>query len=465
VTEKVTVFGFEPRRHEDTKICIRSCLRVFVVITLASLVVGCTSHPEGEKQQRDLAKDAEQPFQAKVSDRSLPALPENPTPDELVHYAWLASPQIEQKFWEWKSAIEQIPQDGTQPTNLAITGGVPITNGSTALNKTTLTLSNDPMADILWPSKPTVSAQRSLEMAKAAGFRFQQAKLDLRQKVLAAYYEYAATAEVLRLQLKNLQLMKTSAVLAESGIASGTSTQSQSLRTRNEVDMMSNEISELESKLQTSRAELNASLGRDPAAPLAAPSSLPAVRSANVDAQNVLAAADKRNLELSAIDAESASKSQSVRLAKMQWVPDFALSASTDLGGVMQNLSGMITVPLLRYQAINAAIAQAEANLRAADAMRRSTAIDLHSKIISDIAVMQDAHRQITLLETSLIPRTEAVVRINQMSYESGKMSAMDVIDSQRSLTALQRISVTLKVMHEERLIELETIVGKPLAE
>ena len=38
----------------------------------------------------------------------------------------------------------------------------------------------------------------------------------------------------------------------------------------------------------------------------------------------------------------------------------------------------MVTIPLLRYEAIDAAIAQAEASLRAADAMRRQTTTILH---------------------------------------------------------------------------------------
>jgi hypothetical protein len=59
-------------------------------------------------------------------DRSPTTLPAEPTPDDLVRYASLASPELEQKYWEWKSAIEQIPQDGTQATNLVLFAGVPV---------------------------------------------------------------------------------------------------------------------------------------------------------------------------------------------------------------------------------------------------------------------------------------------------------------------------------------------------
>jgi len=436
---------------------------VFLSLSLGLLMVaGCTVHPQGEQAERDLAQREGQPFLQPPEDRHLPALPSEPTPDDLVRYAWLASPELEQRYWEWKSAIEQIPQDGTQPTNLVLFGNVPITNGSTASNKTVVTLANDPMADIQWPSKPTTAAQRALEQARAAGWRFQQAKLDLRQKVLTAYDEYALGAELLRLEQANAQLLMTTAEIAEANIASGRTTQAASLSARNEEELSRNQAAELRSKLPRLHATLNAALGREPDAPLAPADSLPPLRDPAGTLARLQLLLTQHSAQLAAQDAEVRGKQQSVALAKLQYVPDFSLSGSTDLGGIAQSLSAMVTVPLLKYQAINAAIAQAEANLRASQAMRRQTEYDLRSKLVGTIAELHDLDRQVRLLDEQIIPRAECIASIGQSEYEAGHISLMDALEARRSVIGLKRLVATMRTTRDERLLDIEGVVAVP---
>lgn len=434
-------------------------IRFLALSVVLVVVAGCTVHPEGEQRERDLAANEGKRYAVRPDDRLPPTLSADPTPDDLVRYASLASPELEQKYWEWRSAIEQIPQDGTQATNLVLFAGVPITNGSTSFDRTTVTAANDAMNDIQWPSKPTTAAQRALEEARAAGFRFQQAKLNLRQKLLAAYYDYALAAEIVKLEQENGRLLNTSAEVMEAGIASGRSTQAAVLGARNEVELSRSQIIELQSRLPGLRAAVNAAMGREPTGELS-PGSLPPARTMTADADDLLRQIALISPELAAEDADVRGKGRAIKLAKLQDVPDFSLSASTDLGGVVQNLSGMVTAPLLRYQAINAAVAQAEANLRATDAMRRQTGIDLRSKMIAAVTTADDLHRQLALLENNVIPRAEAITAINQSAYESGRISFAEMLDSRRSLTALKRLDANLRVSYEERLLDIEAVVG-----
>ena len=168
-------------------------------------VAGCTIHPAGERSERDAANQAGKSFDLH------PSLGQNPTADDLVQYALLTNPNLQQQYWEWRSAIEQIPQDGTQPTNLAISAGTTLNHGEFSRDRTNLSASNDPMADIVWPAKLSIAANRALENARAAGLRFQKAKLELRSKVLDAYYDFALTAELIRLEESNATLLQTTA--------------------------------------------------------------------------------------------------------------------------------------------------------------------------------------------------------------------------------------------------------------
>ncbi|MBV8782033.1 MAG: TolC family protein [Phycisphaerae bacterium] len=435
--------------------------RLAILLTIVFLsCASCTVHPAGEQDERHRAAVEGQRYMMRPEDRSQPSLPANPSRDELVQYADLASPELEQRFWEWKAAIEQIPQDGTQPTNLVLYANVPLTHGSTAFNRTVLTAANDPMADIQWPSKPTTAARRALQEARVAGLRFQQAKRDLRQKVLGIYADYAATAQLLRLEKINAQLLATIASVAQAGVPSGKTAQPVAMNARNEVELSKNRIAELDAKMGQLRAALNAAIGREPEAVLSLPPSLPPLRRANFVSSTLLKLISERSIELASLDADEQARDDGLKLAKLQYVPDFSLSASTDLGGAVQNLMGMVTVPLLRYQAIDAAIAQAEANLRKIDSMRRQTAIDLRSRIVGDVAMLDQLQRQAISLESIVIPRAQAIAQLDQSIFEIGGTPLMTIVDAQRSLIELRRLDVNIRSAYETTVLDIENVVG-----
>ncbi len=173
--------------------------------------------------------------------------------------------------------------------------------------------------------------------------------------------------------------------------------------------------------------------------------------------------AARKNPELAALAREIAGKEDGIALAKLQYLPDISISASTDLKGIAQSLLGMVTAPWLRHEAIDAAIAQAEANLRATEAMRRQTRDNIAAEVVMDIVAIRDAHRQLGLFERQILPRANQMITVARSAYESGHATLLDVLDSQRSLISIQRLVATLRVSREKRWDELEAIIGQRL--
>jgi outer membrane protein, heavy metal efflux system len=444
-------------------VCSRSmtsALRLAMALATTILIAGCTAHPPGEAAERQAALDAGQPFEKRADERDVPPLPDDPTPGDLVKHALLVNPELEQRYWEWRSTIEQIPRDGTQPTNLVLFAGIPITNGSTAFKRTTVTAANDPMADILWPDKLTTAARRALENAKAAGGRFEKARYELRAKVLNAYYEYALTATLIRLEQQNTQLLETMARTTEAHNRAGTAGQQDLLKARNEVDLSKNDLANMQAQLLGQRATLNALLNRRPAALLPLPTTLPSRRSLDYSDDQLLDLAAKQNPELTALAREIRGREEGFKLARLQYLPDFSLSAGTDLAGIAQNIMGMITVPVLRREAIDAAVRQAEANLRAVDAMRRRTGNDVLAQVVANLATLRDADRQLDLFERSILPRARGSVTLTRSAYESGRASLLDLLDAQRSLITIERLVVRLRITRESRLADVEAVTA-----
>jgi cobalt-zinc-cadmium efflux system outer membrane protein len=430
------------------------------LLSLLLAIGGCTVHPPGELEERNAAMRAEKPFQKPFENREITALANNPTPDELVQYALLSNAELEQRFWEWRAAIEQVPQDGTQTTTLNVSLGTAITNGRAGWGSSTVALSNDPMTDIKWPGKLDAAAKQSLENAKAAGERFQKAKYEIREKVLIAYYDYALNAELIRLEQSDQQLLESTATITDARNRAGSSGQEDVLKAKNEVDLSKNDIANMESQLPGQRAALNALLSRPADAPLPVPTELPPINSVKYSDQQFIELAAKRNPELAALADEIRGRADGIRLAKLQYIPDFNLSTGTDLMGVTQSILGQATIPILRHEALDAAIFQAEADMKASEAMRRQTRNDLAAQVIVDLSTFRDADRQLDLLEHAVLPRAEEMITVARSAYVAGQSSFLDLLDSERSLLAIERMIAQLRAARGKTLADLEAIAA-----
>jgi outer membrane protein TolC len=443
------------------------CGRLTVVLLVG--LSGCTIHPPGEFEERATAVQMGKPFERPIEVRQIPPLPGNPTPDQLVEYALLSNGDLEQHYWEWQSAIEQIPQDGTQTTTLNVAAGTNITNGHTSWGSSSVTLANDPMTDIKWPGKLDAAAKQTLENARATGRRFIKAKYDLRYKVLRAYYDYALNAELIRLEQGNQQLLRTIATLAEDRNRAGRSGQQDVLKSKNEADVSGNDIANMRSQLPSQRAAINALLSRPADAPLPVPTKLPASRRIVYGAGDLVEMAARQNPELVALADEIRGRGEGIRLAELQYVPDFNVSLGTDLMGVTQSLLSQATLPFFRYEALNAAIAQAEAKLRASEAMRRQVGNNLTAQVIADIAIIRDAGRQLDLFDHTILPRAREVVNVARTAFETGDASETDaapllnLLDNQRSLIAIERLAAKVRITQAIYLAELESITTSNL--
>ena len=437
---------------------IRPDARKVIATAILLLMAGCTVHPPGERDERSAADRLGKPFASRPENRIVPPLPDDASPEQLVEYALQNNADLEQQFWQWRSAIEQIPQDGTQTTNLVLSANVGISRGRTNFSQATLSAGNDPMADIVLPPKLSVAARRTLETARAAGMRFRKSQLELRAKVLSAWYDYVLNAELIRLEQANGQLLKTTAMVVEARNRAGAAGQQDLLKARNELDLSANDVATMQSQLPGQRAAMNALLSRPADAALPTPSTLPPPSTLDYSDAQVLALARELNPELAAQSHEIASRKQSIALARLQYLPDISLSGGTDLQGIAQSVLGMVTVPFLRHEAIDAAVAQAEANLRAAESMRRQSRSDLNTQIVTDLNTIRDADRQIDLIDHTILPRAEQTVTIARSAYESGQSTLLDVLDAQRSLISLRRLVVNLRAVREKRVAAIRAV-------
>ena len=422
-------------------------------ILVLLLFPGCAFHPHGESAERDRAMNA-------YAKTPPPALAPDAPLEEILRYAYFTNAGLEASYWEWRAAIEQIPQDASMPTVPAVSLESMFMDGSTSLSSTTLGLQNDPMTNIPWPGKVTAAGRRALELARAAGSRFDAAKLALRTNLLSSYYDYALLAESIRLEEANASLLRGAADNADARIRAGAGSSLEALKARNDVDLALNNLVSLRSNVPGRLAALNAILGREPSAPLDLPKALPAARELSYSDAEILAFLAERNPELAALAHEAKAGEETVSLMRRQYIPDLSLTLSGDLAGTAKSIMAMLTAPFVRFDAIRASIAQARAELEASRAMRAQMERDLKARALLALYDLRNDERQIALYEQSIIPRMDEAVQITGASYSNGRAGLMDILESRRMLVEARLMYAGMRIEREKMLLEIEEISG-----
>ena len=438
-------------------------LAAALLLGAAGLLAGCTVTPQGENSLRRAAALAGKPYERPYAQRHIPPLPLKATSSQLVRFALLNSPEVEQAYWQWRAAIEQIPQAGTQATTLMLNAGTTLQNGQASLANTILGAGNMTGSDIRWPSKLTTQARAALESARAAGWRYRAAIFAVRRAVLVAWYRYARTAAVLQLNQRRRQFLTTIAALSRAGISTGGRPAAGWLVSQNAVDEIDVQIIALQHQLPRDLAALNGVLGRPPAAPMNPPRAVPALSLSRFGPKQLWLLAAHRNPQLRGLARDISANRFDIRRAQQQYIPNFDIGLTSSLDGTAQSFSGALVVPVLRYKAINAAIAQARDQLRAAQSARRSVHVTLAAQLLGDVIATHNDYRQIELFQNSILPRLKIIVFLARADYQQGNGGIDREIKSQNELLAIRQTLVDLQADLDIRIADMDAIIAAPL--
>ena len=352
---------------------------------------------------------------------------------------------------------------GTQPTNLALSAAATGSHGTFSWDRTTFTLSNDPMADIVWPSKLSAAAERSLEEAKAIGARFRKARNDLRRDVLNAASELILAQELLRLEQANVALLNMVADLVEARLRTGAAGQRDLLFAQTDLETSRSQVEYLESQIKQRRVAMNTVMGRSPADSSPSDLNVASRNPAIPGNETLLAMAARENPELAAASHEIDAREFDLRLAKLGYVPRlFAQCIHADPAGMRAVTwrDGHYDPRYCDHEAIEAAISQADANLRASKAARKQMESDVSGRLSIDLLTLHDAQRQLSLLEDSIEPRAARTVDLARAEYETGRATLVDLLNQQRALIDLKRLAAHLHATTAQQSADIEAVIG-----
>jgi cobalt-zinc-cadmium efflux system outer membrane protein len=423
-----------------------------LVLAPALLLSGCALRPAGERAERKRIEDAGAGYLGRVEP---PPLPQKPGPEDYLRHAFLRNSELEARYWEWRQAIERVPQVSSPP-NAAVPFSYLFSAGQMkAWDRTTLGISNDPMTNIPFPSKLATAGRKALEEARAAGRRFEEAKFRLQGEVLSNYYELALHGELFRIQEENVALLRLVVGQAAARVQGGLATQADLLKAQTELDLAENDLVTLHAQLPSLEAKMDALLGRPLGAPVPIPESLPPPRPLEVADAQLIRVGSERSPELQALAHEVEGREEALSLARQAYIPDLNLSFSFT-GSVSQTVGGMLVLPT-RLEAIRAGVEEARAGLRAARATRAHYERNLAASFVLNLYLLRNSERQAALFEGTILPRARQTVEIAQSGYAAGRLGFADLLESQRTLLNVRVAVAELKMEREKTLAAIET--------
>ena len=400
-----------------------------------------------------------------VSGRAEPADDVN-TPQTLSQYLRLAALRnagLRAAFEEWKAALEQVPQAKALP-DPTFTYGYFAERGDTRQQVGI-------MQTFPWFGKIEARTDAAAAAARAAQRRYENRRLELIYEVKNVFYEYAYLAEAIRIAGDSVELMRHFEEVARAKYITAAATHPDIIRAQIEVARLQDELVALERLRDPTVARINAVLNRPADASLPWPQVEPA-RSIEVDRAGLIALLKERNPQLQAMGFDVERSQKEVDLARRGFYPDIGVGvewmdmdedAMADGDANDEVLVGVeLNLPIWR-RSYRAGEQQARAAARRTRHEKRQLENDLVSRVERVLYEFEDSGRKMKLYGDVLVPKAEELVGASETAYMATTVDFLSLIDAQQTLLQYQLRFGRAKADNQQRLAELEMLVGDGL--
>ncbi|KXU32677.1 transporter [Sphingobium sp. 22B] len=168
-------------------------------------------------------------------------------------------------------------------------------------------------------------------------------------------------------------------------------------------------------------------------------------------------------LALAAADADLAASSAQVRLARTQRIPDLTVGAGVRRLEATNDSAALfsLSLPLPFLNGGKAAVGQALAEHRRAEAQRRATAQEVAQAIAQAQAEAANAAIGAETATGPALAAAEEAARIARIGYREGKFSQLDLLDAERTLTETKAAAIEALLAYHNARAQLERLTAR----
>jgi len=384
---------------------------------------------------------------------------------ELIQEALLKNPEIQAARQQWEAASKRVPQAGSlEDPNVQVQWwNAPESFNLARAQNTIIGVSQK----FPFPGKLSLKEEVATRSAGISEQALHAKERDLVARVKQAYYTLFFADQTIQIHHEQVDLLKQFLASATARFRTGKGTQVDVLKAQVELSTLYQQLPVLEQQRESAQGKLNTLLDRDPRMPVA-PAQRPRERRFEKDLEELYQLATQGRPELKAADLAVQRHEQSRALAVRQYYPDLNVAvqrfqnfqANDGFGAVLS-----INVPFAFWTKpkYDAAVHEAAAGVAAARA-------DLHTLEnltrfqIRDLLAKVRASWEVTVLyRTTILPQAEQSIEAARAGYRTGRTPLLDLIEADRALRQFQLAYYQALVDRENRLAELEQVVGMEL--
>ena len=384
---------------------------------------------------------------------------------ELIQEVLARNPELVAVRKQWEAATNRITQARSldDPILSVQLWNVPQPFKATQADNTIFGLSQN----LPFPGKLALKgdvASRSAEMTE----QYVRAKeRELVARLKQAYYDLFLAQKAVLIHHEQVELLRQFVAIANAKFRGGMGSQADVLKAQVELSLLFQHLPVLEQRRKTAAAMLNTLLDRDTSSPLGLaqePSQLPINQP--LDDLHSFALNDRPELKAAELDVQRSEQSRA--LAQRQYYPDFNVAfqrfqnyQANDGFGAYVAMS--IPFAFWTKPKYDAGVQEAEAAVAAAQAQQHTLENLTRFQIDDLLAKLQAIDQVATLYRTTILPQAEQSLESARAGYRAGKGGFLDLIDTQRAWRGFQLEYFKALVDRQNRLAELEQVVGVTL--
>lgn len=320
--------------------------------------------------------------------------------------------------------------------------------------------------EIKFPVKYFLRGSVQRARSEATEQAFLDKKLDVRRKVIAAYFNLYASNRIIALLEAQKGTLREISRIAEVRYAAGSTGQQDEMKAHVEQARLEDEILMAKQEQDSMLAMLNTLLGRELSEEVNYPANdlpIPTVK-AEVDSL-VRTTKNSRRVKEGEFMLKESEANQ--RLASWAYAPDFMLSYRHALGYSSPNAYAFsidVGIPLWfaiketsENSAAAARLSEAEKTLQGAKLETLSMARTLFSKVKTGGTLLK-------IYDTSLIPLVTNTLSSSQRAYRAGRITFLELLDSERALYDTRISYYRTLAQYVEAITQLEHVLGTSIS-
>ena len=325
--------------------------------------------------------------------------------------------------------------------------------------------------NVYFPGKKGLMGEVADKQAEFARTRIGATELQLQNQLENNFFQAYAVEKMLeevKLQIARLEQIKLSTKIRYGNNAADFSdyVSAQVAQSAAEKDQMA-----LRRQLGVLKGNINGLIGRKPSAPLDLIFANANALSPKTGLNDLVERAMVRNPDIEGAGHLKDAASKSVDLAKMNYLPDFQVTAFANKqsqlwqGPGVQNYGAQLNlvVPWVIFDKERASVSQAQANLRASQDNENSVRQQVRLSVENAHLVLQQSQDETAFIRGRLLPEAQAAYRIALQNYTHASLTFSDLINAQSNLknTELQLVSAEVNVLIARS--NLEMAIGEKL--